>query len=102
MRTAIAEGTVAKLRRFLVKFDLLIIDDLGIGGIDVNLGPNLLEIIDLQSANGALMITSQFPHGDWFDLFNDATVADAVLDRIVHRAHFIKLEGQSMRKNAPK
>lgn len=102
MRTAIAEGTVAKLRRFLVKFDLLIIDDLGIGGIDVHLGPNLLEIVDLQSANGALMITSQYPHTDWYDLFNDTTVADAVLDRIVHRAHFIALEGKSMRMNSQK
>lgn len=102
MRRAIAEGTILRLRRSLVKLDLLIIDDLGIGGIDVHLGPNLLEIIDQQSAVGALMITSQFPHTDWFDLFNDTTVADAVLDRIVHRAHFIKLEGDSMRKNAEK
>jgi DNA replication protein DnaC len=93
-----AEGALPKLRRVLVKTQLLIIDDLGIGGIDNNLGPILLEIIDQQSSQGALLITSQFPTGKWYDLFNDPTVADAILDRIVHRAHFIELKGESMRK----
>ena len=77
---------------------LLIIDDFGIGGIDVHLGPILLDIIDQQSMQGSLLITSQFPHEKWYDLFNDPTVADAILDRIVHRAHFMNLKGESMRK----
>ena len=98
MRMAIAAGTIAKLKRTLSRYELLIIDDLGIGGIDVHLGPYLLEIIDLQSAGGALLITSQYPSEQWYDLFNDTTVADAVLDRIVHRAHLVKLEGESLRK----
>lgn len=93
-----ADGSLPKLRRQLVKTSLLIIDDLGIGGIDNNLGPILLDIIDQQSAQGSLLITSQFPAGKWYDLFNDPTVADAILDRIVHRAHFIELKGESMRK----
>lgn len=93
-----ADGSLPKLRRSLVKTPLLVIDDLGIGGIDSNLGPILLEIIDQQSLQGALLITSQFPPGKWYDLFNDPTVADAILDRIVHRAHFIELKGESMRK----
>lgn len=92
------EGTLPKLRRQLVRTELLLIDDLGIGGIDVNLGPILLEIIDQQSAQGSLIITSQFPPDKWYDLFNDPTIADAILDRIVHRSHFIKLEGESIRK----
>lgn len=98
MRIALAGGTINKLKRSLSKIELLIIDDLGIGGIDVNLGPSLLEIIDLQSTAGALLITSQFPVESWYDLFNDSTVADAVLDRIVHRAHKINLAGESLRK----
>ena len=98
MRIALAAGTINKLKRSMSKIELLIIDDLGIGGIDVNLGPSLLEIIDLQSTAGALLITSQFPVESWYDLFNDSTVADAVLDRIVHRAHKINLAGESLRK----
>lgn len=93
-----ADGTLSKLRRQLVKTQLLIIDDFGIGGIDVRLGPILLDIIDQQSMQGSLLITSQFPPEKWYDLFNDPTVADAILDRIVHRAHFMELKGESMRK----
>ncbi|MBD9553093.1 ATP-binding protein [Pantoea sp. PNT01] len=47
---------------------------------------------------GQLIITSQFPTEKWYDLFNDLTVADAILDRVVHKAHFLKLKGDSMRK----
>lgn len=93
-----ADGSLPKLRRMLIKTELLIVDDLGIGGIDISLGPILLEIFDQQMAQGALLITSQFPSEKWYDLFNDPTVADAVLDRIVHRAHFIELKGESQRK----
>lgn len=60
--------------------------------------PDLLDIIDQQSMQGSLLITSQFPPEKWYDLFNDPTVADAILDRIVHRAHFMELKGESMRK----
>ncbi|XZG69047.1 IS21-like element helper ATPase IstB [Chitinibacteraceae bacterium HSL-7] len=102
LRAALATGTIGKLKRALSRVELLIIDDLGIGGIDVNLGPCLLEIIDLQSAVGGLLITSQYPSEQWYDLFNDTTVADAVLDRIVHRAHRIQLEGESLRKQIAK
>lgn len=101
MRVAIGDGTIGKLKRSLSRIELLIIDDFGIGGIDVGLGPYLLEVIDMQSAVGALLITSQFPSEAWYDLFNDTTVADAVLDRIVHRSHVIKLEGDSLRKKHP-
>ena len=58
----------------------------------------MLDIIDQQSMQGSLLITSQFPPEKWYDLFNDPTVADAILDRIVHRAHFMELKGESMRK----
>lgn len=95
---AMVQGTLSKLRRSLVRLKLLIIDDLGIGGIESKLGPVILEIIDQQSINGGLIITSQFPPDRWYDLFNDPTVADAILDRIVHRAHRIELKGESMRK----
>ncbi len=101
MRVAIGDGSIGKLKRSLSRTGLLIIDDFGIGGIDVSLGPCFLEVVDMQSAVGALLITSQFPSEQWYDLFNDTTVADAVLDRILHRSHVIKLEGDSLRKKQP-
>ena len=92
------DRSIGKLRRQLIKTRLLIIDDLGIGGVDVQVGQMLLDIIDQQSQNGSLLITSQFPVGKWYDFFNDPTIADAMLDRIVHRAHHIEIKGDSMRK----
>ena len=92
------DGTLAKKRRQLSKLPLLILDDLGIGGIDPQIGPILLEIFDQQSQEGALIITSQYPPEKWYDLFGDPTIADAILDRIVHRSHSINLKGESMRK----
>ncbi|TPQ28737.1 ATP-binding protein, partial [Methylomonas koyamae] len=87
-----------KLRRQLISASLLIIDDVGIGGVPAQLGPILLEILDQQSMVGSLILTSQYPTNKWYELFEDATVADAILDRIVHRAHPIELKGESMRK----
>ncbi len=93
-----ADGSLPKFRRMLIKTRLLILDDLGIGGVDTALGPVLLDIIDQQTLQGALLITSQYPSNRWYDLFNDPTVADAILDRIVHRSHSLQLHGESMRK----
>ncbi|GAC1604873.1 MAG: IS21-like element ISFK1 family helper ATPase IstB [Aquirhabdus sp.] len=99
---ALADGTLPRLRRKLIKVELLIIDDFGLGGIDPALGPSLLEIIDQQSKHGALLLTSQFPTAQWHTMFADPTIADAILDRIVHRAHILELAGESMRKRKGK
>lgn len=95
---AVVDGTLIKLKRNLLKCKMLIIDDFGIGGVDVNIGPILLEIIDRKTQTGSVIITSQFPPSKWYDLFNDPTIADAVLDRLVYQAHYIELQGESMRK----
>lgn len=95
-----ADNTLPKLRRQLVRTELFIIDDLGIGGISNQLGPLLLEIIDQQSRNGSLLITSQYPQEKWYELFADPTIADAVLDRVIHKSHSLSLKGESMRKVA--
>lgn len=95
---ASVDGTLLRVRNSLVKAKLLIIDDLGIGGIDSNMGPILLDIIDQQTMTGSILVTSQFPTDRWYDLFNDPTIADAILDRLLHKAHFIKLKGESMRR----
>jgi len=98
LTVGMADGSLPKLRRQLISASLLIIDDVGIGGVPAQLGPILLEILDQQSMVGSLILTSQYPTNKWYELFEDATVADAMLGRIVQRAHRIELKGESMRK----
>lgn len=94
----IAKDT-AKLKRSFAKTDLWIIDDFGLGDWDIDQSAVVfIELLDAQSANGGLIITSQRPKEQWHTLFGDATIADAVLDRILHRSHSLTLEGESMRK----
>lgn len=98
MALAQADGSLPRLRKQLIRKELLIIDDLGLGRINPSLAPALLEIVGLQSNHGSLLLTSQFPTDNWYAQFGDPTIADAILDRIVHRAHHLKLQGESMRK----
>lgn len=93
-----ADGSLPKLRRHLVGTQLLIIDDIGIGGIPSQICPALLEILDQQSINGSLILTSQYPTTKWYEFFADPTIADAILDRIIHQAHPIAIQGESMRR----
>lgn len=95
---SIADGSIAKTKQKYCKVDLLIIDDFGIGELLPQICPVLLDIIDKQSTVGGLLITSQFPIERWHGLFPEATIADAVLDRIIHRAYPIVLTGESIRK----
>ncbi len=95
---SIADGSIAKVKQKYCKVDLLIIDDFGIGELLPQICPVLLDIIDKQSSVGGLLITSQYPVAAWHGLFPEATIADAVLDRIIHRAYPLALAGESMRK----
>lgn len=92
------DGSLPKLRSQLVKANVLVIDDLGLAPIDLGIGHVLLEIIDQRADTGSLVITSQYPTERWHGFFNDPTLADAILDRIVHASHKIQLRGESMRK----
>lgn len=98
LRLAYADGSMLRYKRSLTKVQLLVIDDLGIGGIQNDLSPILLEILDQQSMVGSLMITSQYPKDKWYDLFGDPTVADAILDRVIYGSYEMELKGESMRK----
>ncbi|QPT45538.1 ATP-binding protein [Moraxella nonliquefaciens] len=95
---SIADGSIAKVKQKYCKVDLLIIDDFGIGELLPQICPVLLDIIDKQSSVGGLLITSQYPVAAWHGLFPEAIIADAVLDRIIHRAYPLALAGESMRK----
>lgn len=91
------EKLIAFQRR-LIKAPLLIIDDWGISPLNPLERHLLFELIECRDKKGSMIITSQYPVKDWYDAFQDPTIADATLDRIVHQAHQIKLEGDSLRK----
>lgn len=92
------DGTIQKLRAKLTKVKLLIIDDWALAPINDTARHELLELMDDRLGSGATIITSQLPISQWHDYLGEPTVADALLDRIVQRAHIINLQGESMRK----
>lgn len=96
---AALDGSLPKLKVQLTKPRLLIVDDLGIGEMSSQVAHVLLEIVDRRSRSGSLLITSQYPTEKWHGFFPDPTIADAVLDRVVHKAHRITVKGESMRKH---
>ena len=77
---------------------LLILDDWGLEPLGPEQRRDLLEIAEERHGRGATLITSQIPVDRWHDLIGDPTLADAILDRIVHNAHRIQLRGESLRK----
>ena len=77
---------------------LLIIDDWGPEPLNAEQRRDLLEIVEDRYEKGSLLVTSQIPVGRWHELVGDPTIGDAILDRVVHRAHRIELKGPSLRK----
>ena len=76
----------------------MIIDDLGIASVGAKQYRDFLEILDDRNGTGSTLITSQFPVAQWHEMIADETVADAILDRLVHNAYRLELKGESMRK----
>ena len=98
LQLAQADGSLARRLKQWSRITLLIIDDLGMAATGTKPYRELLEIIDDRLGKGSVVITSQFPVGQWHELVGDATVADALMDRLVHQAYRIELKGESMRK----
>lgn len=92
------DGRITKLLKKIEKAAVLVIDDWGLATLKHHQYRDFLEIMDDRHGSGATLITSQFPTSSWHDLIGDPTVADAILDRLVHNAHKIELTGESMRK----
>lgn len=92
------DGSLLKLMERLAKADLLILDDFGLTPMDSNQQNDFMELIEDRHARKSTIIASQLPVSSWFDVFPEATVADAILDRIVHASHRIELKGESLRK----
>jgi DNA replication protein DnaC len=97
LSAAHADGSFLKLSGQLQKTALLIIDDWGMEKLQEAQYRDFLEILDDRQGSGATLITSQFPLKLWHDTIGNPTVADAILDRLVHHAHHIEMKGESMR-----
>jgi DNA replication protein DnaC len=93
-----ADGSYLKILTGLAKVDLLILDDWGIAPLEGQAQHDLLEVIDDRTQTRSTLVASQVPVGEWHRLLADPTVADAVLDRLVHNAIRLDLKGGSMRK----
>ncbi len=92
------DGSYAKRMKELSKSRILILDDWGLVPLELTQRRDLLEILEDRQGNGSTLITSQLPVKLWHEAINDATLADAILDRVVHNAYRIELRGESMRK----
>ena len=92
------DGRYLKIMNQLAKTDVLIIDDWGLEKLTLSQRNDLLEIMEDRHATKSTLVTSQLPSTKWHDYIGDATLADAILDRLLHNAHKLKLKGESMRK----
>lgn len=96
------DGRHARLMRTLGAVKLLILDDWGLEPLGPEQGRDLLELVEDRYGRGATLITSQVPVDRWHDLITgNPTLADAILDRLVHNAHRIQLRGDSLRRKLP-
>jgi DNA replication protein DnaC len=93
-----ADGSYARTLARLAKVPVLILDDLGLAALTDPERRDLLEVIEDRHGSASTIITSQLPVEHWHEVIGDPTIADALLDRLVHNAHRINLKGESMRK----
>ena len=92
------DGRFSKLINQLAKTDLLVLDDWGLEKLNLGQRNDVLEILEDRHANRSTLITSQLPVKQWHAAIGDATLADAILDRLLHNAHRLQLKGESMRR----
>lgn len=100
LRIAHGDGSYARLMGQLQKTHLLILDDWGMQPLTATQRQDLMEVIEDRHGRGSTLIASQLPAEHWHDYIGSATLADAILDRLLHGAHRLNLKGESMRKNA--
>jgi DNA replication protein DnaC len=96
------DGRHARLLKSLARVELLILDDWGLAPITTDQRRDVLEIMEDRHGRGSTVVTSQLPVEHWHEVIGDPTIADAILDRLVHNAHRLNLKGESLRKVAAK
>ena len=92
-----ADGSYLKEIEKLERQDLLILDDFGLAQFDTQSRLDLIEIIEDRHGRKSTIMTSQLPLNKWYEVIGDFTIADAILDRLVHSAYKIDLKGESLR-----
>jgi len=92
------DGRYARMLKSLARVRLLILDDWGITPLTAEQRRDLLEIVDDRHGRASTIVTSQLPVEHWHEHIGNPTIADAVLDRLVHSAHRLELKGESLRK----
>jgi len=93
-----AEGTYIKWLKKISRFQLLVLDDLGLSALTTQQAQELLEVVEERNGTGSIIVTSQLPVKEWYSYFKNPTLADAIMDRLIHNSYRINLKGESMRK----
>jgi DNA replication protein DnaC len=96
--TARGDGRLPGLMAAWARVGVLVIDDFGLQPLTVQQAPDLLEVIEDHVQRRSTIVTSQLPIALWHEALGEPTVADAILDRLLHHAHRIELSGESMRR----
>ena len=102
LKIAKGEGSYVREITKIERQSLLILDDFGLQPFDSQSRAILMEIIEDRHGKASTIITSQVPVKEWYELIGEQTVADAILDRIIHQAHRLEIKGESMRKKIAK
>lgn len=102
LKMAKADGSYIKEIAKIERQDLLILDDFGIQPFDTQSRSALMEIIEDRHSKSSIILTSQVPVSKWHEVIGEKTVADAILDRIIHESHRLELKGESLRKKSIK
>jgi DNA replication protein DnaC len=97
-----ADGSYGSLLTRLKKTELLVIDDWGMYPMDAEAARDIFEILEDRTSCGSTLIVSQVPVENWYDIIGAPTIADAILDRLVHNAYRMEMRGESMRKKLAK
>lgn len=98
IKMARLDGTLLKFFDKIAKSSLLILDDFGLVHLDQQQQIDLMEMIEDRHGRSSTIIASQLPVADWYDVIGEQTIADAILDRLVHTSFRIELKGESLRK----
>lgn len=93
------DGTILKFFEKIAKTSLLILDDFGLTHFEQQQQLDFMEVIEDRHGKASTIIASQLPVGSWYDVIGQETIADAILDRLVHTSYRIELKGESLRKN---
>lgn len=96
-----ADGSYLKTLERIAKVELLLLDDWGLAQVEGQAANDLMDVIDDRAGVRSTVIASQLPVSDWHHLIADPSIADTVLDRLVHRSVRIELTGESMRRRTP-